>query len=80
MPTRRRRWGAHFDVVAAADAGAVGRDEAVRGIVTRGRTPINAALMDRLPNLEAVATISVGYDSIDVAEAVRRGIVVSHTP
>ena len=71
---------AQFELVAATDASAVGRDEAVRGIVTRGRTPIDANLMDRLPNLETVATISVGYDSIDVAEAVRRGIVVSHTP
>ncbi len=71
---------ARFELVGAADAGAVGRDEAVRAIVTRGRTPIDAGLMDRLPALETVATISVGYDSIDVAEAVRRGIVVSHTP
>ncbi len=71
---------ARFDLVAATDAASVGRDEVVRGIVTRGRTPIDAALMDRLSGLETIATISVGYDSIAVAEAVRRGIVVSHTP
>ncbi len=71
---------ARFELVEAADAAAVGRDETVRAIVTRGRTPIDAALLDRLPALETVATISVGYDSIDVAEALRRGIVVSHTP
>ena len=72
--------GARFDVVGAREATDVERDEAVRGIVTRGRTPIDAALMDRLPRLETIATISVGYDTIAVAEAVRRGIVVSHTP
>ena len=29
---------AQFELVAATEASAVGRDEAVRGIVTRGRT------------------------------------------
>ena len=36
--------------------------------------------MDALPDLRAVANFGVGYDNVDVAEATRRGIVVSNTP
>lgn len=38
------------------------------------------SLIDRLPNLRAIANFGVGYDAVDVATAVRRGIVVSNTP
>ncbi|HAI21744.1 MAG TPA: D-glycerate dehydrogenase [Clostridiales bacterium UBA8153] len=33
-----------------------------------------------LPGLEAVSTVSVGYDHIDLTAAVEHGIVVTHTP
>jgi lactate dehydrogenase-like 2-hydroxyacid dehydrogenase len=36
--------------------------------------------MDRLPRLEIIANYGVGYDTVDAAEAGRRGIVVSNTP
>lgn len=42
--------------------------------------PLDAALFDRLPHLEIIANYAVGYDNIDVAEATRRGIVVTNTP
>ncbi len=45
-----------------------------------GHDAIDADLMNRLPNLELVASFGVGYDHIDVREAARRGIVVTHTP
>lgn len=45
-----------------------------------GHDEINATLMDRLPNLELIASFGVGYDHIDAREAARRGIVVTHTP
>ena len=32
------------------------------------------------PQLKVVATVAVGYDNIDVAEAARRGVVVTNTP
>ena len=41
---------------------------------------VGAAEIDRLPDLRAVVNFGVGYDSTDVAEATRRGIVVSNTP
>ena len=55
--------------------------EGVRGVATSGgHGPLDAALLDRLPNLEVVANFGVGYDSVDVAEAARRGVVVTNTP
>jgi len=41
---------------------------------------VNAALMDRLPNLEIIANFGVGYDTIDVAAAKARNIRVTNTP
>jgi glyoxylate reductase len=50
------------------------------GILTLIRDVIDAALMDRLPELRAIANYGVGYDNIDVAAANVRGIVVTNTP
>lgn len=42
---------------------------------------IDVELLDQAgPNLKVVATISVGYDHIDVAECKKRGIRVGYTP
>lgn len=53
----------------------------IRGLATgasHGGT--GAALLDRLPNMEIIATYGVGYDNVDVADAARRGIMVTNTP
>jgi lactate dehydrogenase-like 2-hydroxyacid dehydrogenase len=50
------------------------------GLVTRGKTPTTEALIERLPKLEIVSNFGVGYDSVDVAAAAKRGIVVTNTP
>lgn len=52
----------------------------IRGLAVGAMTPIGPALFDRLPKLEIVSSFGVGYDTIDVNEAARRGIVVTHTP
>jgi len=52
----------------------------IRGIATRGRQKTDAALIARLPKLEIIANFGVGYDSIDLAAAIARGIVVTNTP
>src|SRR5579859_2735510 len=52
----------------------------IAGIVTRGRVPTTAALIERLPKLQIVANFGVGYDSIDLAAAIRRNVVVTNTP
>ncbi|MEM0088079.1 MAG: D-glycerate dehydrogenase, partial [Thermofilum sp.] len=41
---------------------------------------IDRELFDAAPNLKVVSTYSVGFDHIDVNEATRRGIYVTHTP
>ncbi len=41
---------------------------------------IDAALMQRLPKLEIIASFGVGYDHIDAAWAGEHGIIVTHTP
>ena len=48
--------------------------------VVGGGAAVGAAEMDALPDLAAIANFGVGYDNVDVAEATRRGIVVSNTP
>ncbi|TPQ49317.1 2-hydroxyacid dehydrogenase [Prosthecomicrobium hirschii] len=52
----------------------------IRGVVAVGHARIDGAFMDRLPKLEIVANMGVGYDSIDAAEAGRRGVIVTNTP
>jgi len=42
--------------------------------------PIDAAFIGRLPRLELIANMGVGYDNIDAAAAAARGIVVTNTP
>jgi lactate dehydrogenase-like 2-hydroxyacid dehydrogenase len=41
---------------------------------------VQADLMDRLPNLEIIASFGVGYDNIDIAAAKTRNIRVTNTP
>lgn len=41
---------------------------------------VDAALLDAAPRLRAVATVSVGYDNVDVAACRARGVAVLHTP
>ncbi len=43
-------------------------------------TGANAALMDALPKLELISHFGVGYDSVDVGAATKRGIRVTNTP
>ncbi|NPT41469.1 bifunctional glyoxylate/hydroxypyruvate reductase B [Paraburkholderia sp. 1N] len=41
---------------------------------------LSAELLDAAPLLEAVSTVSAGYDDFDVPELTRRGIVLCNTP
>jgi hydroxypyruvate reductase len=52
----------------------------IRGIAGSGESKVGPALMDRLPALEIISVMGVGYDGIDVAAAKQRGVVVTHTP
>lgn len=52
----------------------------IRGVAASGESRLPAALVARLPALEVVAVMGVGYDGIDVAACNARGVKVTHTP
>lgn len=52
----------------------------VKAVVTTGAYGLSADLLGQLPNLEAIFSFGVGYDSIAVEAAKARGIVVTNTP
>ena len=84
-PRLETRLAAHFTLRADPDpvpgeAWLAQHGSAVRGLANGSFTPLTAELMDRLPNLEIISSIGVGYDMIDVAAAKQRGILVTHTP
>jgi len=54
--------------------------EKITHVCTNGHDGIKPDVMASLPNLEHISCYGVGYDAIDTAEAVKRGIVVTHTP
>ncbi|MDJ1137275.1 C-terminal binding protein [Streptomyces iconiensis] len=60
------------DVIAASAAGAVA--------LVVGYARIDAKLLDRLPSLRILATMSAGYDMVDTAAACERGLWVTHLP
>ena len=49
-------------------------------VVTSAAYGLSAAQIESLPNLRAVCSFGVGYDSIDVAALQKRNIVLSNTP
>jgi lactate dehydrogenase-like 2-hydroxyacid dehydrogenase len=52
----------------------------IRAIVASGESRVGADLIARLPALEVISVMGVGYDGIDVAAAKAQGVVVTHTP
>jgi lactate dehydrogenase-like 2-hydroxyacid dehydrogenase len=52
----------------------------VQAIAASGESKVGGELIARLPALKVIAVMGVGYDGVDTAEAVRRGVVVTHTP
>jgi D-lactate dehydrogenase len=49
-------------------------------VITFIHTQMNKELLDKMPNLKFITTMSTGFDHIDVEECKRRGIVVSNVP
>ena len=48
--------------------------------IVLGNDYLDAATIDRLPNLKLIARHGAGFDGIDFAEAMRRGITITNTP
>lgn len=49
-------------------------------VATSNNIGISADLIDQLPNLKLIASFGVGFDSIDVAYATQKNIIVTNTP
>lgn len=77
----RRNYVVHdFSAITDPAAEVAGIAPRIRGIVAGGMKGPDAALIEKLPNLEIVASFSVGFDATDVVAAQAKGIVVTHTP
>ncbi len=76
----------HFDIDYYGRSVPIPRRELLRrvrgaqGLLCLLTEKIDAGLLDAAPELRIVATFSVGLDHIDVAEATRRRVLVTHTP
>jgi glycerate dehydrogenase len=60
------------DEIAARAAGAT--------VLVTNKAPINAELIDSLPELRYVTVVATGFDCVDLVAARRRGIPVSNVP
>ena len=85
MPWLEQELQRHYAVTALhqqADGPAFLRDQGHRfqALVTSARFGADAALIDRLPALRVISSFGVGYETIDVDAAARRGIPVGYTP
>lgn len=72
-----------FDCVVGEPDELMAMDEAERASIAGFATlmsPVEASLIDALPNLKIIASFGVGYDHVDAAHAAQRGVVVTHTP
>jgi lactate dehydrogenase-like 2-hydroxyacid dehydrogenase len=52
----------------------------IRAITGGGESQVPRSLMAQLPALELISIMGVGYDKVDVAATLQRGIPVTHTP
>lgn len=50
------------------------------GVLVTGAQPIDAALLDACPQLQAVCSMAVGYNNIDLPACTARGVLVSNAP
>jgi hydroxypyruvate reductase len=85
MPSLESELAAEFDMHPfwnEADPGAflAARGEEFVGLVTSARVGADAALIDALPSLKVISSFGVGYETLDIEAAKRRGVVVSNTP
>ena len=49
-------------------------------VATNGHDGVRSEHVDAMPNLKLISCYGVGYDAIDIKQAVARGIIVTHTP
>lgn len=49
-------------------------------VLIAGTEPITARVLDQAPRLRLIARVGIGLDSVDLAAARRRGVLVAYTP
>lgn len=75
-----------FDVDCSRDPKGVAREELLRrvadkeGLVCQLNETIDEGLLAAAPKLKIVATVSVGYNNIDIAACTRHKVVATNTP
>ncbi len=52
----------------------------VEGLLCLLTDPVNAEVLSKATKLRVVSNFAVGFDNVDVAEATRRGIIITNTP
>jgi glyoxylate reductase len=86
FPPARTLLEKHFDVEYWTREERPPRDELLRRVAEKDALicllteKVNEELLQRAPKLRIAATVSVGYDNIDVAACTRRKVVATHTP
>ena len=75
-PLRRRR----TLEIPRPQGGLAEHGKGITAIVTSANFGANAELINALPDLKAICSWGVGYETIDVAAAQARGVQVSNTP
>lgn len=74
----------HFDVTLTngigPDAMAVVREKPIVAVLTNALTGMPGAVLNAVPNAKVLGTVGAGYETLDVAGAHARGIVVTHGP
>jgi lactate dehydrogenase-like 2-hydroxyacid dehydrogenase len=81
----RQTFERHFDLLGAIerpDPALVTPAMAARaqGLITMGSLRTGEALMAALPKLSIISCFGTGFEGVDLADARRRGIVVTHSP
>ncbi|MDH5205791.1 MAG: 2-hydroxyacid dehydrogenase, partial [Hylemonella sp.] len=52
----------------------------IRAVAASGDSQVPAELIDRLPALELISVMGVGYDGVDLGRCLARQVPVTHTP
>jgi lactate dehydrogenase-like 2-hydroxyacid dehydrogenase len=69
-----------YDVYRLWEGPPIEAERDIAAVVVAGEFPLDAALVERLPNLRLVACFTSGYDGIDVDWCRARGLEVTHAP
>jgi lactate dehydrogenase-like 2-hydroxyacid dehydrogenase len=84
-PTANDRLARDYDVVELwkypdRNAALAEHGKGITALVTSASFGCTAEMMEALPDLKAICSWGVGYETLDIAAAQRRGIQVSNTP